>query len=950
MNDRYSQIKSDYPIQNVVGLVVTLRPAGKYYTGKCPFHSEKTGSFTVNPKVNKYHCYGCGAHGDIFDFVKRAYKLETDEQAIAQITGTVNAAPPPALPPPSVNAAELDAAICIMPAPKPSQITHPRYGAPAMRFDYNGPSGEYLYSTCRFDISDGKKVILPFSYWQTPKRKTWLWRGVPTPRPLYGLDRLASNPGATVVVVEGEKCADAAQRLLPHVVAVTWCGGTNNVKHHDWSPLAGRRIILWPDADWSHEYGDKHERAGEVMDWQDQPGNLGMIAVATAVQDNAPRLMWVVTPTDQECGWDVADAEKSGWTPVQCREFVKGNIEEIDVVLGRMHGKTPKGEDPAGKAQQQQEPEEASEPEPPVEIDYEVPGEPPVAHTPRQTKTVPGAGVYYRPLGYELSDSSRTLYWFFNFEKQAALCFASGSLSRETSLFEIAPLEYWETYFHKKGGKIDLQAACHHLMAACTQKGFFRPGDMRGRGAWMEPTGPIYNTGAAIVTGGTRVAISDFSSRFAYSRGDEIQIEGAKDLALSDDLAREMATAFQYINFERLTSRYLLAGWCVLAPFCGVLDWRSHVWVNGGAGTGKTWVLANIIRRMLGEDIALYVQGNTTEPGIRQSIGNDARPCIFDEAEAEDEVASLRIKSILELARASSYGEGGGIAKGSTSRKAQNDKTRIMFCFSSIVVAASQDSDVSRITNITLVEAMDEGKDQRWATLQRETARLFTDEHCRALRARTLVNLPTILANIKTFSAAFREILGDQRASDQLGTLLAGAWSLHLNKAITLENARAVIAKHDWRDDVRDKSNTDADRLLARLREHIVSLDVLRGRVSMTVGEMIECANGNKPDDPDTANYDFDKHLGRMGIIVEDGCLLISNSSSYIKTILQRTPWSVNWNKILMRIPGAQGDKNRRFATVQSRAVAIPLARVGVVPWPPPEEAAPTAPEEDVPF
>jgi signal transduction histidine kinase len=56
-------------------------------------------------------------------------------------------------------------------------------------------------------------------------------------RPLYGLDRLAANPAAPVVVVEGEKAAEAAQAALPRMVVVTWPGGTNGVRWADFGPL-----------------------------------------------------------------------------------------------------------------------------------------------------------------------------------------------------------------------------------------------------------------------------------------------------------------------------------------------------------------------------------------------------------------------------------------------------------------------------------------------------------------------------------------------------------------------------------------------------------------------------------------------------------------------------------------------------------------------------------------
>jgi putative DNA primase/helicase len=79
--------------------------------------------------------------------------------------------------------------------------------------------------------------------------REWRWLGFPKPRPLYGLDRLAARPKAPVVVTEGEKAADAAALLLLDHVAVTSPGGSKAAKAADWSPLAGRHVVIWPDND-----------------------------------------------------------------------------------------------------------------------------------------------------------------------------------------------------------------------------------------------------------------------------------------------------------------------------------------------------------------------------------------------------------------------------------------------------------------------------------------------------------------------------------------------------------------------------------------------------------------------------------------------------------------------------------------------------------------------------
>src|ERR1051326_1582613 len=66
-------------IVQVVQEYVPLRKAGRTYKGLCPFHSEKTPSFHVDPDKGFFHCFGCGKGGDVFKFVEEHEKLDFPE-------------------------------------------------------------------------------------------------------------------------------------------------------------------------------------------------------------------------------------------------------------------------------------------------------------------------------------------------------------------------------------------------------------------------------------------------------------------------------------------------------------------------------------------------------------------------------------------------------------------------------------------------------------------------------------------------------------------------------------------------------------------------------------------------------------------------------------------------------------------------------------------------------
>jgi DNA primase len=87
--DVLDDIRARVDIVELVGQFVNLKRAGENWKGLCPFHTERTPSFTVNPKRGIFHCFGCGAGGDAFRFLMRHDRLAFPEavRALAERTG-----------------------------------------------------------------------------------------------------------------------------------------------------------------------------------------------------------------------------------------------------------------------------------------------------------------------------------------------------------------------------------------------------------------------------------------------------------------------------------------------------------------------------------------------------------------------------------------------------------------------------------------------------------------------------------------------------------------------------------------------------------------------------------------------------------------------------------------------------------------------------------------------
>jgi hypothetical protein len=124
------------------------------------------------------------------------------------------------------------------------------------RWIYRDGEGRSLFAVARFDLVDAsgvrRKEVLPLCWCRPAKANgggngSWRFKAPAAPRSLYGLDRLAAHPEAPVLVVEGEKAADAAATLFPDHVAITSQGGCKAADKANWTPLLGRRAVIWAD-------------------------------------------------------------------------------------------------------------------------------------------------------------------------------------------------------------------------------------------------------------------------------------------------------------------------------------------------------------------------------------------------------------------------------------------------------------------------------------------------------------------------------------------------------------------------------------------------------------------------------------------------------------------------------------------------------------------------------
>ena len=233
--------------------------------------------------------------------------------------------------------------------------SHPQLGVPEKVYPYRNAAGDATAAIYRFHSPQtGKKEIRPYCL----ERMNWVRPQQPS---LYELDALTARLSESVIIVEGEKCADALS--MAGFLVTTSMGGSSAAAQSDWSALRGRKVIIWPDNDVP---GVKYAHAVAELCLKAGADYVGIVPIsATSIQkalDSAKALLreassksafstqstrsapstisaksalsttetppfaskaLVETAIDTlPTGWDVADAIREGWQPEQIQALL----------------------------------------------------------------------------------------------------------------------------------------------------------------------------------------------------------------------------------------------------------------------------------------------------------------------------------------------------------------------------------------------------------------------------------------------------------------------------------------------------------------------------------------------------------------------------------------------------------------------------------------------------
>ncbi|MBP7735990.1 MAG: hypothetical protein KA369_08460 [Spirochaetes bacterium] len=867
MNDKFEQARRCINrglIERYLQAPGAYWKAGEYWTLNTNRGDKHIGSFHINEE-GQWFDHAVNEGGDLIDYISMRHnisKSEAAEKIIEDSGGTVDQ--------PKQKTEKKTKPGAVIPIPPEafeklntklkSKWSVDKHGECVDGWKWKDKSGCWC-CTARHE-RDGKKDVLPYYY--ATDGKWHEGNPVPEHRPVYRADEL---PGTDVriLIVEGEKCASVE---VNGYFAVTWIGGTGQVRKTDWKALSGYAdITIWPD--------------------NDAPG----IKAAMYIKDELPQAK-VLKIQGKPDKWDIANAKAEGLDLIKFIEgcgYVQHNKNQIspdDGGVSQHERSAPGGQADrrSGKAD---------------EARAEAPG--PFVH-----------------LGY---DDNK--HYFLTRGSQTVKKITHGSFNK-IKLLELAPLSWWCMEYHDKRG-FDVDVAIDTTIRDSERVGFFIPSRIRGTGVWMHDDQLIVNNGDYTADDQGNPVVP--SPKFHYVKSEKRMGEYAGDMATIEQ-GGQLVKLFLVQGFENSAEAMQLLGWVLIAPFGGVLKWRPHIWITGPAQSGKSFILENIVEPLI-RPFYEKGTGKTSAPGIYRAIRNTACPIILDEMEPGRNANKETIQKIeekLELARNASSDFSSEFTLTSMNGSGLTEKfcVRSCFCFASILPYFTGEAIesrvlISRIKNINFTRSKIEKTQGIMDTGILNDPMIF--------QRRIFRNLKTIIANIDVCKKILISELKDQRKADNLAPIFSALVSLVADpEKIAKDRIEKFMSEFipDLKKE-RSHSESDEDKLMYEILDHTI---MINPGERYSAAELITKA----ADISGSISPDHDSALQRQGLrIIKIGdtrCLAIASSHSAIKKILSETMYAGNYFEVLKRHDAKRELKTVKFAQQAKRAVLLDWEKI----------------------
>ena len=713
----------------------------------------------------------------------------------------------------------------------------------------------------------------------------------PDPDPTPDPETPGSQSTATLIVGEnggvtwtnGAKTAEATADYLPNYCVVTWAGGCGAYKKTDWEPLRNKKIILIPDAD---------NKKG--LEWEEQPGMKAMNGIAHILSNKGCSVRIVDTRAMAQIkdGWDIADALEAGMAQEELVKFIKANI--YDYVDKKKN--------------------ESFAPEEIMEEKHH--------------------NFYYDTTYFKCLGVKGDKHYFYNKKTGQIHSFSPGNYDSK-HLVGLAPLVYWQSMYPAKSKEgTDWLNVADALCRIQEQVGIFDETKIRGRGAWFDDGEPVLHLGSCLFVKNQIREIDSYDSQYFYEKSPSLAV--SLQTVLTKEQGKEFIDLCKLIRWDKEYYGEVLAGWLFSSLVCGAMPFRSHLYLIGAAGSGKSWIFDNIIKPVMG-NIALSVSSKSTEAGIREALRGDVRPVIFDEAEAENTTDKIRMQAVFDIARQASSENADAIVKGTAGRGGLSYICRSAFLFASINNSMSKSADLSRTAFVSLsnppVGKDEEAKKQdneKFKLLEEKSSILLDDDFQRCFLTRAIQMIPVMRESHKIIANVSAKKFGSRRLGDQMGMVLAGLWCLQNDTVITEDDALKIIQQTSMQVDKADDEITQEERC----RELLLHTDIkLYNNAKYNISYLLGILFGIVQDEMFNKK-NLEEWLGANGVRLKDingitYALFAKNDTSIASRMFKDTEWEFSWATALLRIEDILDVKRTMFHfSLRSNAIAIPLRQI----------------------
>jgi putative DNA primase/helicase len=523
----------------------------------------------------------------------------------------------------------------------------------------------------------------------------------------------------------------------------------------------------------------------------------------------------------------------------------------------------------------------------------------------------------FSPLGYCGHD-----YYFYSITQKDVVKINTFT---NVQLFALAPESYW--YANYPGKKeTNWNQAKESLVIVSRAMGPFDPDICRGSGVWLDAGRVVVNAGNMLHVDGKVMSMSKIKSNHVYIRTAK-SIPSLHPVAMDKYETTLLTTICEHIKWTSPKSGYFLAGWLALSRIAGALPVRPHVWLTGGAGSGKTTVMKRIIKPVMG-GVHSYeeVSSTTTEAGIRQSTKSLSKPLVIDEFESsKNSRTQERITNIQEILRHSWSASDAKITKGSPSGRVESFTVNFAALVSSIRPTLLNDADRSRFSILELSQAKD-GMDstEHWDQLTEMMDKLDTD-YGERLFARMVKMIPVVIDNFKVLRKALIKFKSTARYGDQVGMLMAAYWALREDVAIDMETAIALINELQIEEDKNPGGIPDEYECLQYLAtKKVMSRDSMGVLKEYTIDWLIRDAKHQNALKEGGSKESLNT-LMLYGIFVLDDRFFVPTQNTELGALFRQTHWT-DWVSSLARLPGSDRKQfNSRRHGISARGVWVQI-------------------------